>query len=57
MHGFYLFAAGRGRFIRLLFEGDPVAWTILGVVLLIVVGFSVCKAMLKKNREPDSEGA
>jgi hypothetical protein len=38
--------AARGRLIAKLIEGDPVAWTITGVVVAGMVGW----ALIKKNR-------
>ncbi len=35
--------AARGRLIRDLINGDPVAWTITGVVVAAMVGWTVYK--------------
>jgi hypothetical protein len=39
----------RGRAIQKLLEGDPVAWTILAVVVGIMILISIAKAVLKKG--------
>jgi hypothetical protein len=49
-----LFAA-RGRAIAALIEGDPVAWTILVVVILVIVGIAVVKAQMMKNKPQDDD--
>jgi hypothetical protein len=35
--------AARGRLIQKLIEGDPVAWGITGVAVVVVVGIAVWK--------------
>ena len=42
---FDLFAARYGRLISALFEGDPVAWTVVGVV----VGGMILWAIIKNR--------
>jgi hypothetical protein len=52
--------AHRGRLIQKLLEGDPVAWAILGGIVVIVVGYSIYKAKTKKGESegepPDTQG-
>lgn len=38
-----LFARRYGRLIESLFEGDPVAWSIVGVVVAITIGSAIWK--------------
>lgn len=45
--------AGRGRFIAQLFEGDPVAWSILGGIIALMVAWWGFKAFM--GWESDSE--
>lgn len=39
--------AGRGRLISKLIEGDPVAWSILGVVVVGSIGWAVLKRHMR----------
>jgi hypothetical protein len=46
--------ARRGRIFQKLWEGDPVAWTILIVVIVLMVGWSVIKSRMAKKDEGES---
>ncbi len=52
--------AARGRAIQKLLDGDPVAWTILGVVVAIMIVVGIVKSRFKKGGSgegppPDAE--
>jgi hypothetical protein len=48
-----LFARGRGtvRFLEALFRGDPLAWSILGVIALGCIGYWIYNACKSKPIE------
>ncbi len=39
-----------GRLIRDLMEGDPVAWTIVGVVVVGMIAWAVIKSRMNKDK-------
>lgn len=47
----HLLLARRGRFFEGLFDGDPVAWGILGVVVLFMVGSFVVRSRSNKGSD------
>lgn len=40
--------AARGALFRKLFEGDPVAWTITGIVVAVLIIIAVVKKSMQK---------
>ena len=41
-----------GRFIRDLINGDPVAWTILGVVVVGMIAWALIKKRMNRSETP-----
>lgn len=50
MTHFILLARGRGRFFIDLWNGEPVAWAILGGVVVIMGGWQLFKTLTADNR-------